>query len=914
MKSWQLLFMLNSAILALVLLGACSNSQMDEGLDDESRSAERDVAVPEVELDSLRPGMMRIKSNGASVLLGDDRMRVKLDYDYSLGIHEVTCGEFAQISEKETWYFYLDCTQDDLPVTNVSYFDAVLFANAYGRVHGYDSVYVYHRAVFNSKGHCVNLEGLNVRTDVDGFRLPTEAEWVMAASLSWDPERYGWTSANSNYELHAPCAFPDSMGFCDLAGNALELTNDWLGNLGDSVAKNFVGPPTGNALFEKVVKGGTAYGLGVEMNWNNRVDVYPVTASTISVYMGFRLAFGKIPDAVWMDGRGDVATELIKMKAFSSDMREKIGTVHAKLAFRNDMTGNLVYVDFGGGAPGAVEILDSVPVFHPEISPDGKKVAFCTGVEGVDAPSAVYVRNLDVAGSGLVKLEVENAAIPRWNVDSNGDTSIVYVDNTGDNTDDANFLAAATWLVPFSDGRFGVPRKLMDGAYHGGLSPDGSRAVSGARRLRAHVDGTDEIWYDGEQACNASLSKDGSNQTLFLDFGGDAGRMFAHEKYGVHERLLVVDSTGSLVRAIPAPEGYSFDHTEWVDRENWAVASLADSDGKHSKIVLVSIADSSVVALVEGEELWHPNLWVMPRVASGTTYLDLDSAGVYWDPILQSGSKSAALKMRMFWDTFDSLEVIAVGSSRTERGFDPLKISRPAFNFGFIGEDLWGELYLLENYVVPHARNLKYLIVEISPDLMTNDPFARMREVFEQAPGYFYDRNHGFWNDSVPEAFVRLVDINVVYTLNDSTQYVNTRGLNRMESGGWGEDPEIKQGAILFDSKRRHYANVVDSLVAFVDRMQGKGFVIIGLIYPQSPKYADTECFGRHGTPRDLAEETVAYLDSLAGGYPYFVLMDENKFGAHDYPDSMANDYDHLSAVGAERLSVRLDSLIKTLE
>jgi hypothetical protein len=59
--------------------------------------------------------------------------------------------------------------------------------------------------------------------------------------------------------------------------------------------------------------------------------------------------------------------------------------------------------------------------------------------------------------------------------------------------------------------------------------------------------------------------------------------------------------------------------------------------------------------------------------------------------------------------------------------------------------------------------------------------------------------------------------------------------------------------------------------------------------------------------------ETLAYFDSLAKVYPHFVLMDENKFGEHDYTDAMANDYDHLGAVGAEHLSVRLDSLIRSL-
>ena len=903
------------AVLAIVFFGACSNSHYEEqdgSVADADTPAADSVKVPVITVDSLRPGMMRVSPNGASVLLGDGQMRVNLNYEYSLGIHEVTCGEFRDISKKEDWYFGLDCDVDEAPMVSVSYFDAALFANAYSRAQGYDTVYSYHKQLFNSNGHCVNLEGLTVRTDVDGYRLPTEAEWMMAASQAWNPEMYSWNALNSNYELHAVCAFPDSLGFCDMAGNALEYTNDWLGVSKDTVIDNYMGPPAGNSLLEKVAKGGSIVLSATEMNLNNRGDVYPVTASTITTYIGFRLAFGKIPNAIWVDSQGGVATSLVEMKMFSSDIRQRIGTIHAKLAFRNDVTGNLAYVDFSKGVTNVVEIPDSIPVFHPEISPDGMKVAFCTGIEGVEGASSVYVRNLDANGSGLVRLDVKNAAIPRWHVDANGDTSIVYVDGVGDNGDDTEFFKRSTWMVPFSNGNFGTPKKWIDGAYHSGVYEN--RAVSGARKLRVRVNGKDEIWYDGEQACNASLSKEGQNQVLFLDFGGAAGRKFANEKYGVHERLLVADSSGKLVRAIPAPKGYSFDHSEWVNHENWAVASLVNSNGSHVKLVLVNVLDSSVIELAEGDELWHPNLWVMPPLAFEDGYIDLDSAGMYWDPILQAGERAAAVKMRMFWDMRDTLEVIAVGSSRTERGFDPAQISKPALNFGFIGGDSWAELYLLDNYVVPHAQGLKYLIVEISPDLMRNTILERERMVFGQAPGYFYDKKHGFWKDGVPENFARAVDANVCYFGEDSLNYVNTRGLLKISSNGWGIEAQISRDSVLSQGVEKRFAASIDSLAAFIDSTQDKGFKIIGLIYPQSPEYAKTGSFGRHGVSRSRAIEAVAYFDSLASVYPHFIMMDENKFGAHDYTDAMANDYDHLSAAGAEHLSVRLDSLIKSLE
>ena len=130
---------------------------------------------------------------------------------------------------------------------------------------------------------------------------------------------------------------------------------------------------------------------------------------------------------------------------------------------------------------------------------------------------------------------------------------------------------------------------------------------------------------EGEQACNASLSKDGSKRTAFLDFASATGREFVGESYAVHERLLVMDSTGALVASVAAPSDYSFDHTEWAigrtsSTPNLLVATLVNTYGAHEKVALVDLSSGKVTEILKGEEIWHPCVWV-----KSTSVIDEDA-------------------------------------------------------------------------------------------------------------------------------------------------------------------------------------------------------------------------------------------------------------------------------------------------
>ena len=892
---------------------------------EEKDSVPEDTIPEEIEEDTLN-GMWKVEASGSVVTLGTDekvrsidrpKMKVKLEYDYYLGRHEVTCGDFNSLMKKATGLL-LECEDDSLPATNLTYYDAILFANERSKAEGFDTAYTYVSANFDYEKHCVNLEGFAYRPDVDAYRLPTEAEWVFAANGNWDPKN-AWTSDNSDYKLHPVCSRDSNPELCDMAGNAMEWVNDWMGSLQKKTVTNYVGAPDGGSLGQRIVKGGCYRNAASSITLYGRGDVYTVTSSTRSDYVGFRLAFGSILNATWMGDGGHVSESRVIPLANLSTIESLMETNKVKLAFRNDISGNLAYVDYSNGSLTVVEIADTIAVYHPEISPDGKRVAFCTGLEGISGKSAVYVRNLDAEGSGLVKLDVENAAIPRWRVLENGDTTIVFVTDAGNNKDESAFRSASTWQVTFANGQFGMPQKLFNGAYHGGISADDNLAVSGARLLRARVSGKDAVWYNSEQACNVSLAKDDSKRTLFLDFAGKTGRDFVGKRYATHERLLVADSVGKLIQSVAAPLGFSFDHSEWAGNSNFAVATLVDANGAHRKIALVNLSDSSIVELIEGDEVWHPSMWFfVNKIIDEKSDLDPDSAGVY----LNSNGGDAAIilryKMEYLWKYKDTANVVVLGSSRPMNGINPLLLSDEFFaiNLSNVPNIMAVSDYLASHYVFQHVKNLKYLIVSLDIDFWYHDEFSSSNFFYEEYkayPGYVYDESHDFWKDSVPEKLAEATENSMGFDYYGSI-FKEGRGFAKVEPGSWEENPSVDCDSSWKDYYLWFYFATLQHLRHILSMAEEQGVYVIGVVFPQSPNFNKTGAWGRYGLRRSEAPMLLSDLESLEQEYPHFVFWDENKMGDHDYTDEMAANRDHLSYLGAVQLTARLDSLLKTLK
>ena len=917
--------LLAALIVAVALLAGCSDNSSDRALPPVAPPAPPDTLAGFVNFDPVGDSVY-LGADVASAPVGDrPRMLVKLNYAFSLSRSEVTCGEYKSLMSGG---YVPACESDSLPVADVTFYDAVLFANEMSKARGLDTAYRYVAVTKDNQGHCTYLEGYAFDPQSSGIRLPTEAEWMYAARWYWDTQ-YSWNAGNSGDKPHQVCSVAENATICDMAGNVMEWVNDWYANLRDTVLVNFAGAPDGGQQGKRIVKGGSFRTPVSGMLRYSRGDVYTVTSSTHAEYVGFRLAAGAIPDALWMDSKGKAGSSRFVVMAPSAKLRGKLEAYNVKLAFRNDLTGNLAYIDYSSGTPNVEEIVDTLDVYHPDISPDGKFVAFCTGMEGVDRKSQVYVRSLDAIVGRVYRLNVESAAIPRWRVLDSGDTVIVYVSSAANNRDDAAFLSQSTWQVRFSNGTFGVPQKLFDGAYHGGVSSDGRLAVTGASKLRAHVvDSTgafvDTVWYGGEQACNASLARDGSKRTLFLDFGGQTGRDFVGLDYGTHDRLLIVDSTGKLVEAVGIPEGYTFDHTEWVhdatkrSGEKFVVTSAANIEGKHGWVLLVDVTDSSMLALVEGEEIWHPALWTQEAGSALKTNLDLDSAGVYCSLGAGEPPYMMRYKLELLWTYRDMANVVIVGSSRPLEGLVPALFSEDYFviNMANVPNMVYGSKYLFENYILPHVKNLKYLVISLDIDLWFHSERSDYNFFFNEYkkyPGYVYDENHNFWQDSVPTGLAEVVQSSFGSDFY-AGYFRDEMGYVRFNPIPWEDLPVVEYDSTWMDFASENYYESFAHLEEIIEMAESRDIYVVGIVFPQNPNFQKTGSFGRYGPRRSEAPALLQGIADLSKKHPNFIFMDENKMGNHDFLGEVSNDKDHLAYPGAIKMTAKVDSVLHTLK
>lgn len=210
---------------------------------------------------------------------------------FEMSVTEITQSQYKKVIGATPSYFTGD---ENLPVEQVSWWDAIKFCNALSVKAGFGTCYD------ESSGYCDFSK--------NGFRLPTEAEWeyaCRAGSISayyWGDssdettmKQYCWYEKNA-YDGHwtTPHALrggsqpvglklPNALGIYDMHGNVWEWCYDWKGEYPYFDEIDPTGDESGSY---RVVRGGSWGDYDYDCRSSNRNKAGPNVKSS---YIGFRV-------------------------------------------------------------------------------------------------------------------------------------------------------------------------------------------------------------------------------------------------------------------------------------------------------------------------------------------------------------------------------------------------------------------------------------------------------------------------------------------------------------------------------------------------------------------------------------------------------------------------------------------------
>lgn len=262
------------------------------------------IAATEIPKDFvlIKGGTFKMGSPDSEAWRGDDEKAHWVSVnDFYMSIHEVSQKEYREIMKNNPSTF----SGENLPVENITWFDAITYCNAKSKAEGLAPVYT--------------IDGKNVswNQDANGYRLPTESEWEYACRAGTTTPFNTKTSISAeqaNYYGHYPYEIennyfsqgnlktkpgryrqttidvgtfaPNGWGLYDMHGNVAEWCWDYYGAYNADPTTDPTGPASGSL---RVNRGGGWNDFAKHLRSAYRSST---PANNSSYNLGMRLVLG----------------------------------------------------------------------------------------------------------------------------------------------------------------------------------------------------------------------------------------------------------------------------------------------------------------------------------------------------------------------------------------------------------------------------------------------------------------------------------------------------------------------------------------------------------------------------------------------------------------------------------------------